>query len=56
MVATVTPATKVRREWRVLSLIDSDSLESSRMSTEQSETVSNVSFMEGGKKRPLWSP
>ena len=55
MVATMTLTTKVRREQRVSSLIDSGDLESLRMSTEQSRTVSNVSFIEGGKKRPLWS-
>ena len=52
MVATVMLATKVRREWRVSSLIDSGHLESARMLTEWSRTVSNVSFLEGGKKRP----
>ena len=48
-------ATKVRREQRVSSLIDSGGLESSRMLTEQSRIVDDVSFMEGGKKRPQWS-
>ena len=55
MVATVMLATKVRREWRVSSLIDSGGLELLRMSTEQSRTVSSVSFTEGGKKGFLWS-
>ena len=37
---------------RTESLIsDSGCLESSKMSTEQSRTVDDVSFMEGGKKR-----
>ena len=44
-----------KKEWRVSSLIDSGGLESSRMSTGPSRIVSDVSFMEGGKKRPLWS-
>ena len=52
MVSTVTLAIKARRELRVLSLIDSGGLESTKMSTEQSRTVDSVSFMEGGKKRP----
>ena len=52
MVATVMQAIKARREQRVLSLIYSGGLESSKMSTEQSRTVDDVSFMEGGKKRP----
>ena len=56
MVATVTPATKVRREWRVSSLINSGGLKSLRMSTEQSRTVSNVSFMEGEKKKAPMVP
>ena len=55
MVATLMQAIMVRTEQRVLSLIDSGGLESSKMSTEQSRTVDNVSFMEGGKKRPQWS-
>ena len=38
-----------------LSLINSGGLESLRMSTEQSRTVSDVSFTEGGKLRALWS-
>ena len=36
----------------VLSLIDSGDLKFLKMSTEQSRTVDDVSFMEGGKKRP----
>ena len=52
MVVTVTQAIKARREQRVLSLIYSGGLESSKMSTEQSRTVDDVSFTEGGKKRP----
>ena len=39
----------------ILSLINSGGLESLKMSTGQSRTVDNVSFMEGGKKRLLWS-
>ena len=51
MVVTMMQAIKARREQRVLSLIDFGGFESSKMSTEQSRTVDNVSFMEGGKKR-----
>ena len=54
MVATTTQTTKVRREQRVSSLIDSGGLESSKMSTEYSKTVDDVSFIEGGRKRPQW--
>ena len=43
------------REQTVLSLIDSGSLESFKMSMEQCRTVDDVSFMEEGKKRPQWS-
>ena len=50
MVATITQATKARREQKVSSLIDSGGLESSKMSTEQSRTVDNVSFTEGGRE------
>ena len=55
MVATMMWATKVRREQRVLYPINSGGLESSKMSTEQSSTVDNVSFMEGGgeEKTPM---
>ena len=45
-------AIKARRELRVLSLIDSGGLESSKMSTEQSRTVNDVSFMGEGRKGP----
>ena len=55
MVATVMQATKVKREQRVSSLIDSGGQESWRMSTEQSRTVDDAGFMEGGKKGPQWS-
>ena len=48
MVATEMQATKVRREGRVSYLIDSGGLEPLKMSTEQSRTVDDVSFMEGG--------
>ena len=41
------------RKRRVSSLIDSGGLGSLRMSTWPSRIVSNVSFMDGGKKRPL---
>ena len=53
MVATMMLATKEEKEWRVSSQIDSGGLESLRMSTGLSRIVSNVSFIEGGKKRPL---
>ena len=52
MVATIMQATKLRREQRVSSLIDSGGLEFLKMSTEQSRTVDDVSFIEGGRKRP----
>ena len=55
MVVTVMQAIKAIREPRVLSLIDSGGLESLKMSIEQSRTLDDVSFMEGGKKRPRWS-
>ena len=55
MVATMTLVTKEEKEWRVSSMIDSGGLESLRMLTGLSRIVSDVSFMEGGKKRPLWS-
>ena len=55
MVVIMRLAIKARREPRVLSLIDSGSLESMKMSTEQSRTVDSVSFMEGERKRPKWS-
>ena len=54
MVATMMQAIKARRETRVLSLINSGGLESSKMSTDQSRTVDGVSYMEEGKKRPQW--
>ena len=44
MVATMTLAIKVRKVPRVLSLIDSGGLESSKMSTKWSRTVDGVSF------------
>ena len=50
--STMMQAIKARREPRVLSLTDSGGLESLKMSTEQFRTVDDVSFMEGGKKRP----
>ena len=53
MVATMMLATKEKQEWRVTSLINSGGLESLRMSTGLSRIVSDVSFMEGEKKRPL---
>ena len=44
-----------KKRMRALSLINSGSLESMKMSTEWSRTVDGVSFMEGGKKKPQWS-
>ena len=55
MVATMMQATKERREQRVLSPIDFGGLESLKMSTEQSRTVDDVGFTEGGNKRHQWS-
>ena len=55
MVAIMMLAIKERRELRVLSLIDSGGLQSTKMSTEWSRTVDGVSFMEGGKKKLQWS-
>ena len=55
MVAIMMLATKAKRGLKVLSLIDSGSQESMKMLTKQSRTVDGVSFMEGGKKVPLWS-
>ena len=55
MVVIMTVAIKARRELRALSLIDSGSLESMKMSIEWSRTVDGVSFMEGGRKKPQWS-
>ena len=53
MVAIMMLAIKARRELRVSSLIDSGGPGFMRMSTEQSRTTDGVSFMEGGKKKPL---
>ena len=44
--------TKEEKEHRVSSLINSGGLESSKISTGPSRIVSDVSFIEGGKKRP----
>ena len=48
-------AIKARRELRASSLIDYGGLESMKMLTEPSKTVDGVSFMEGRKRKPLWS-
>ena len=47
MVVIMMLTIKVRRELRVLSTINSDGLESMKMSTEQLRAVDGVSFMEG---------
>ena len=55
MVVIMMLAIKARREPRASSQIDSGDLESIKILTEQSKTVDSVNFIEGGKKKPLWS-
>ena len=54
MVATMMLATRVRREQRVLSLINSGGLEFLKMLTEMFGTTSDASCMGEGKRRLIW--